>query len=693
MKILYFKKILIAAFISVLAIGCTNEFDYGQLQNAVKTTGFVDVTQTTAEVSGIVVTDNGSSISARGICYATQPYPTIQGLKKVANTANLGSYECVIAGLSPSTIYYARAYATNSYGTAYGEAINFKTLAATVPIITSTSTPNLITGTTVKSGGTIINSGASPVTSRGVCYSNNTTTPTIANTKTSDGTGIGTFISTINGLTPNTIYHIRAYATNSVGTSYGEVKSFTTSVATIPQNISTTAVGNILQSTAMSGGTIGADGGATIIGRGVCWSNTTTNPTVANSKTNDGTGVGLFSSSLNNLSSGTTYYVRAYATNSAGTAYGNLKTFTTTNATVATGVTTNSILNITQFNAQSGGNIVGDGGISVTSRGVCWSSNTSNPTISNTKTIDGNGVGSFSSILTSLLPGTTYYVRAYATNGAGTSYGLAKVFTTTSATVPQGISTNSPSDILQTTATSGGNISSDGGALITSRGVCWSNSNSSPTIANNKTINGSGSGSFTSSLTSLIQGTTYYVRAYATNAKGTAYGNTVSLTTTSALYVGQSYQGGKIAYIFAPGDNGYISGQTHGLIVTTSNQSNGSPWGCSGTFINGTSTNLGSGSANTISIVNGCGSLNTAARICYNLSSGGYTDWYLPSRDELSRLYANRIAIGGFSSASYWSSSQVNSTNSWTFNFSTGGTGNSTSKSNSSMFVRAIRKF
>ena len=693
MKIVYKSKIVfIVVTVIFIITSCTNEFDYGKLQNAVKTIEFSNVAQTTVDVSGNVITDNGASLTARGICYGTSNNPTISGLKKVYNTATLGIYTCNLDNLSPSTTYYARAYATNSYGTAYGASVTFTTLQATVPIISSTTAANLITATTASTGGIITNSGASNVTSRGVCYSSTATIPTITGTKTIDGTGIGTFISSLTGLTANTTYYIRAYATNGIGTAYGDVKSFSTTTATIPAGLTTTTASVVTQTTASSGGNINNDGGATISSRGVCYSNTTSSPTIANTKTINGSGVGSFLSSLTTLSPGTTYYVRAYATNSVGTAYGNVISFTTVSATIPTGITTTSLSLITQTTASSGGSITTDGGATVTSRGVCWSNTTSFPTITNTKTIDGSGIGTFSSALTGLLPSTTYYVRAYATNSVGTAYGATRTFVTSSATIPSGISTTSISAIAQTTATSGGTITSNGGAAITTKGVCWSSTTSTPTISSSNTNNGTGSTSYSSSLTGLIANTTYYVRAYATNSIGTAYGNTLTFTTLPNLSVGQSYQGGIIAYIFVSGDSDYVAGQTHGLIATTTNQSTGAQWGCSGTSITGTSTALGTGLTNTTAIVNGCATTTIAAALCNNLSSGGYTDWYLPSRDELNKLYLNKTAIGGFISASYWSSSQVGTTTAWSINFSTG-TLSSTSTKSTLMYVRAIRKF
>lgn len=677
--------------ITLLSFGCENEFDYGKIINAVKTVQYNNVTQTTAEVSGTVITDNGVGLTARGICYSTANNPSVNGPKVVFDTATLGSYSCTITNLTPSTTYYVRAYATNSYGTAYGTVVAFTTLQATVPILSSTTAASLITTTTATTGGTITNSGASTITSRGVCYSSTVTVPTIAGPKTINGSGIGTFTSPLTGLTANTSYYIRAYATNGIGTAYGDVKTFNTSAATIPVGITTTSASNITQTTASSGGNISNDGGTSITSRGVCWSSTTTNPTTANSKTNDGSGLGTFSSSLTSLVTGTTYYVRAYATNSVGTAYGSVKTFTTIAATIPNGISTTSVSSIGQNSANSGGSISNDGGAIITMKGVCWSSTTANPTIANSKTNDGTGTGIFSSTLTGLVQGTTYYIRAYATNSVGTAYGNTVFFKTIAATIPTGITTNIVSSITQNSAICGGNINTDGGVNISSRGVCWSNTNSNPTISNTKTIDGSGIGSFTSSISGLLPGVTYYVRSYATNGIGTSYGTTRTFTTLApTLAVGQNYQGGIIAYIFQSGDSGYISGQTHGIITPSVNQSSGAPWGCSGTSIN-TSTSFGTGQSNTVSIVNSCSTSNTAARICNNLSYGGYTDWYLPSYYELEKLFINRSIIGGFNSVSYWSSSQNNNTSAYSINFSSGNTASSTKTS--SLYVRAIRKF
>ena len=160
-------------------------------------------------------------------------------------------------------------------------------------------------------------------------------------------------------------------------------------------------------------------------------------------------------------------------------------------------------------------------------RGLCWNT-TQNPTTINSKTTDGTGVGTFTTNLMGLLPGTTYYVKAYATNGIGTSYGEQKKFAML-AEAPV-VTTNAVSSVTNTTITTGGYIKSDGGSAITAVGVCWSTT-TNPTVDNNKTIYGLWSGSFTSNISGLNSGTTYYIRAYATNSAGTSYGQQLSILT------------------------------------------------------------------------------------------------------------------------------------------------------------------
>jgi hypothetical protein len=300
----------------------------------------------------------------------------------------------------------------------------------TIPVLATAITTVILVPSTALSGGVITSDGGAAIMARGVCWST-TQNPTTLNSKTIDSSGTGSFTSLLTGLTANTVYYVRAYAVNRVGTAYGNEVSFKSLQLGLPM-LATDTVILIGANNALSGGNISDDGGTAVTVRGVCWS-INHNPTIRDSSTNDGAGVGNFISSIPSLTVSTTYYIRAYAANAGGTAYGNEVSFTTQQGTGLPKVSTKEYYSglgwyylTYQLYSEYGygwryfGIITDNGGSNITDDGVIL------------KTISG------SNISTQLIHGINnhltfeYYpikypishtVQAFATNSLGTGYG------------------------------------------------------------------------------------------------------------------------------------------------------------------------------------------------------------------------------------------------------------------------------
>jgi uncharacterized protein (TIGR02145 family) len=305
------------------------------------TTGtLTDTKQTSCTAKGSVIEISEAGITQHGHCWSTQTNPsTNDSITQLGSRSSTGTFTSNLSGLKANTTYYIRAYAVDHEGTTYGNEVNFNTLTSVPSLITSA--PCNITANSATCGGNINDDGGEEVTARGVCWSTSQN-PTVNDSYTTDGGGTGSFVSSLTGLLFNTIYYVRAYAINNAGTTYGNEVSFTTLPVFIP-SVTTDFISNITANSATCGGNVTDDGGATVTARGICWS-ISQNPTVDDSHANDISDTGSYSINLTGLSGNITYYVRAYATNIAGTTYGSQLSFTTeTGITDTDGNTYNTI--------------------------------------------------------------------------------------------------------------------------------------------------------------------------------------------------------------------------------------------------------------------------------------------------------------------------------------------------------------
>ncbi|MDR1544643.1 MAG: carboxypeptidase regulatory-like domain-containing protein [Prevotellaceae bacterium] len=495
----------------------------------------------TATVNGNVVSIGDLPYTERGFVYAQTSNPTINDTKKVVSGTGTGSYSGNITNLAANTVYYVRAYVTNSRGTTYGDNVVLDFSAINPQVTTqAVSDINIGAGTAVFYG-TIVNVGDPAYTEKGFAYGT-MPTPTIDDTKKIvSGTSAGAFTANINNLPLDQQLYVRAYAKNSLeNVIYGSVESFALTSSLPSVTTQSVTADNRTAGTATFNGTIVNVGNPAYTEKGFVYAIGSV-PTIDDTKlTVSGSGTGTFSKNATNLVMGNTYRIRAYAKNSINTAYGEEITlnFNAVQPQVTTLDATNA--NVGNGTVTLNGNIANIGDPVCTEKGFVYSTST-NPDVtdvSDTKVIvAGNAQGNFTANITNLPPSNTYYVRAYVKDYLNVvGYGAEKTFNFAGNT-PLFNSTDyvvfSNTNRVEGTATFSTytGIYSAGTPAYTERGFVYSTTAQNPTIENTKiVVSGSGStGNFTTNVTNLVMGQTYYVRAYATNAVGTVYNQSRTL--------------------------------------------------------------------------------------------------------------------------------------------------------------------
>lgn len=324
----------------------------------------------------------------------------------------------------------------------------------------------------------------------------------------------GRYTAELLDLQDNTIYYYRYAASNRHSAIVLKtIHQFETLEPTVP-TISLDTILTVWDSYAQVQITLSFDGGANVSEMGVCWG-TNPEPTPEDNVLQTKDTVAVLN--ISSLEPNTQYYVRAYTVNKVGTAYSEELVFTTY---ALPEVRTEEVLDIRLNSAQLMATLLFNGNDSTTVKGFCWST-TQEPTMSDNHIIVESESANYTCLIADLLAETQYYVRAFAQNKIGVAYGEEKSFKTQK-TLPI-LTTSDVTEITETSVTIRGYVISDGGSEIIERGVVY-NTSQSPTIDDNKITAGSGKGEFYCKLEDLQKGVVYYVRAYAVNEIGIAYG-------------------------------------------------------------------------------------------------------------------------------------------------------------------------
>ena len=673
-----------------------------------------DVKGTTAIFNAELLCEGNPKYTERGFVYSTTQQPTVDNTiaKLTVPVDEKLQYSAQAVDLAANTTYYVRAYAISVLGTFYS--------TNQVSFVVQTSAPTIVTDSikdlNIENGTAIFNGkvtyvGDPAYTERGFVYGT-VPNPTVDDTKkVVSGTGEGAFSANITGLEEGNTYYVRAYAQNVKGVSYGK-DVVVDCVATMPEVVTNEVTNiSIKNGTATFVGDVKSYGDLSCAERGFVYA-LTNNPTIDDTKLPvSGAELGVFRKNVSGLTEGQTYYVRAYVTNKKGTVYGNEVScdFTATMPEVKTLEVTNK--NIADGIAAFKGNIVSEGDLGYTERGFVYAT-VHNPTISDSKVIaEGNGTGDFTATATGLIEGKVYYIRAFVTNSKGTIYGneLEMDF---NAIMPV-VSTQEVTGkiIAQGIATLHGTIESKGDPAYTQRGFVYGVAHN-PTLYDATVINVSGTntGTYTYNITDLEMGSVYYVRAFATNIKGTAYGSEVTLdfnaimpeVTTISATVQDAEHIYLIGNIVVAGDpeyteRGFIYGTMSTPMIDDADvaiisvaKNSSTQFEKQVTISESVSYSLyiRAYAKSNAGIVYGdileitpetfaYMSLptfkhdNTTYRVhpefkkgmewdlamstCQNLIYGGYSDWVLPTLKELNTMYMYQDEIGGFVSGSYWS--------------------------------------
>ena len=483
-----------------------------------------DTSKKRAEITLETEIWEGVDVSEVGVCYGESEDLTVEGKRAKGKLSEDGVISITLKNFTDAVQYYLRPYVMDDEYIAYGDVVPF--LIPSVPVV-KTYPAEEVTSTSVLLSGEVER--GENITERGFVWLNGQGVPTVDSYKLKVDGGLGKYTASLTDLEANQKYAYRAYVINNQGTYYGDIVNFTTIVG-LP-SLSTTKVSEVTETSATFSSKVTSEGGATVTEVGFYYSTQEDVNLETAMKVSDDFSTDNFTLSVDGLEAGTIYYVMAYAVNSAGEVYNAIVNFKTTST--APTVNTTGYNKLSATSVELSGEVTDGNGEEVYERGFVWMKGVGSQTTSLNKLRSEGELGAYTATLTGIEPNQTYSFSAYAINSVGTSYGEPMQLEIR-VDLPT-VATEEVTNILDYGAVSGGMITSDGGGEIIAKGVVWSKS-SNPTVdLETKTDEGKGNASFTSNLTDLSSGRTYYVRAYATNAVGTAYGEEKQFTTTGDI--------------------------------------------------------------------------------------------------------------------------------------------------------------
>ena len=530
------RHVCMLLFLLPFIMGCEEDKEPSVYSPTLTTNSVTGLSRFGATFQGTVMKHPGSTGELKiGFLYSTSA--SLSNAQEVNATPGDGNnYTATVQGLKPGEKYYYCIFARSGKSVIKGKSSSFSTEDAIPPSLSIAEATNVTEYSATLSASITDNGGYEP-TVRGFAYAiyiENAAEPTLDdNIKLPFGDD---FTVELTDLVANTTYIVRPYATNDAGTGYGESVKFTTTQQKIPMVIAngTGSLANkpveAVAYEAVCLGAVTQDHGFTVEEYGFCYSTESRQPTVESSqKVQAMDGAQRFSATLTGLTASTKYYMRAYAKNEKGIGYSSTVEFTTdkeqvvslTQATVT--ALTSSTATITALMAYETESVIKE-------KGICYGKDP-NPTVEGGKVTDSSTEQKVTATITGLTEGDTSPARAYAITRDGTFYSGDIQFNTETTFAPT-VAQPRVYDLTENGAKVKATISTNGGLEVTEKGVCYSSTNSKPTLEDTKAISTEADNNILVNLGDLQGGVTYYVRAFATNAKGTGYSTVEQFTTT-----------------------------------------------------------------------------------------------------------------------------------------------------------------